>query len=145
MIPKEQIEVNVCSAYIKYVQALFPEEIEESRRYVHILRIRAWQLKRRKLKLTERVEDLSTLRHGFFEAERFYFDFIGAHSMDAVEAEIYEILQLIAIEFHTEIADIEAQHPELRADFARDKERYRQMWNFYVTEANELKQEAGAI
>ena len=146
MISKEQIEVNVCAAYCNYVQELFPIEIEESKRYLFILQIRLWQLKRRKMKLTHRVEDLHTLRHGFFEAERFFFDFLDEHTTDQVEQEVLEIMQLVAIEFTSEIAEIEAAHPGLRAQFAHDKEALRLHWNHYVTEANELRDyEADAL
>lgn len=134
MISKEQIELNVCRAYIRHVREQFPVETYLSRRYLHILSIREWQLKRRLRKLPATLTNRETLLHGHREAERFLLDIDGGDRKDVI-AEIEDILQAVAVEFFAEIQQIERQHPEMKAEFSREREEYRAMWNFYVEEA----------
>ena len=138
MISVPQIELNVCRAYIRHVKERFPTGTYLSNRYLLILQIREWQLKRKLLKKPITLENLQTLKTGYRDAERFLFDIDSGHPKETVQ-EINDILQLIAHEFHSEIVQIEAQHPELDREFAREREEYRQMWNFYVTEAREAE------
>ena len=134
----DEIDLNICSRYIEHVQACFPEVIEESKRYIHVLKIRQWQL-RRSVRNLHRVEDLETLRFGFYECERFFHDYLNENSSDATEKRVIEILQLVASELHAEIIEIEWQYPELRLQFAHDKEVLRLRWNAYVEDALETK------
>jgi hypothetical protein len=138
MISKEQIELNVCRAYIKHVKERFPVGTYLSDRYLLILQIRQWQLKKKLLKKPATLTTRQTLLHGHREAERFLFDIDSGDRKDVI-SEIEDILQAIAVEFFAEVQQIEALHPELRAEFAREREEYRQMWNFYVTEALEAE------
>jgi hypothetical protein len=129
-----QIELNVCRDYIRHVKEQFPIKTYLSNRYVLILEIREWQLKRRLLKLPATLTNRETLLHGHREAERFLLDIDGGDRKDII-AEIENILQALAVEFFAEIQQIERQHPEMAAEFAREREEYRQQWNFYVSEA----------
>jgi hypothetical protein len=138
MISEDQIALNICTSYIARVQERFTEETDVSRRYQHILKIRKWQLQRA-VKNLSRLEDLETLRHGHFLAQQFYFDFADETSKDRAQINLIDILQAIAVEFHCELMQIEAEHPELRAQFAREKEKYRLWWNHFVQDAEELK------
>ncbi len=134
MLSNEQIALNVMSLYIQRITEQFPKPTYLSEKYLHVLKIREWQLRRRKMKRPQSIDDLPTLRHGHHTAECLYLDIDRGSSRELV-AEIQNILQLVALEFHAEIVDIEAQHPEHRARFARDKEEIRLRWNHYVEEA----------
>lgn len=134
MISNEQIALNVLRVYIQHIHGLFPPGVYLAERYLFILQIREWQLKRMMLKKVPTLENLQTLKTGHRSAEQFLFDIDGGGRKDVI-AEIEDILQLIALEFHKEIGQIEAQHPELRAEFAREREEYRLGWNNYVREA----------
>ncbi|SNS77683.1 hypothetical protein SAMN05421770_102279 [Granulicella rosea] len=134
MISLPQIELNVVRAYIQHVQARFPAGHYLNDRYVQILKIREWQLRRRLLNETGTLADLEPLNTGHREAERFLFDVDKGSRKDVIR-EINDILQLIAMEFFAEITTIEAQHPHLGQEFAREQEAYRLMWNSYVEEA----------
>jgi hypothetical protein len=133
MISIEQIEVNICTAFIAHVRAQFPTETHLSTRYIFILEVREWQLKRKLLNLTPTLNTRSTLLTGHRNAEKFLFDIDRGNDKTAI-AEVEDILQEIAIEFFAEIQQIEAHYPEERAEFAREKEEHRLMWNNYVTE-----------
>jgi hypothetical protein len=134
MISKEQIEMNIIRAYIEHIKERFPVGTYLSSRYLLILEIRQWQLKRKLLKKPATLTTRKTLLHGHREAERFLFDIDSGDRKDVI-SEIEDILQAIAVEFFAEIQQIEAQHPELDKEFAREREEYRLMWNFYVEEA----------
>ena len=134
MISTAQIELNVIHTYMQNVQDRCPKGEYLSGRYIHILKIREWQLKRKLLNRPGTLTDLETLKTGHREAERFLLDIHGGTRKDVIR-EIEDILQLIALEFFAEIAAIEDQHPHMRQEFAREKETYRLMWNHYVEEA----------
>lgn len=133
MITNQQIALNVTSAYIALVKEQFPEDDYHAGCYLFIIQIREWQLKRKLRNKIATLDDLQTLKTGHRKAEKLYLDLdLDEGSPDAAIREISHILQLIAIEFHAEIVQIEAQHPHLRAEFAREREQYRLMWNDYV-------------
>jgi hypothetical protein len=133
MISAAQIDLNVAQAYSRYIRAKFTQDNYLASRYLFVLQIREGQLERKLLKRVATLENLQTLKTGHRAAERFYLDISGGSPRQTVH-EISEILQSIAVEFHAEIAQIEAEHPHLRAEFAREREEYRLMWNDYVTE-----------
>jgi hypothetical protein len=136
MISNDQIELNVCRAYIEHVRARFPAGVYYADRYLLILQIREWQLRRRLLKLPATLTTRETLLTGHRSAEKFLLD-IDVGEDKKLIAEIEDILQSIAVEFFAEIQQIEHQHPEMAAEFAREKEEYRLMWNDYVTDTLE--------
>ena len=138
MISKDQIALNVMALYIERIRKQFATPTYLADQYLLILQIREWQLKRRLLGLCGRLEDLQPLRTGHHNAEVLHLE-IGIGSRKELVTEIQNILQLLALEFHSEIVEIEAKHPEHRAEFARDKELIRLRWNNYV----EQRQEAG--
>jgi len=139
MISAAQIDLNVAQAYSRYIQNRFPKDDYLAGRYLSILQIREWQLKRKLLGKVATLNNLETLKHGHRSAEKFHLDISGGSPQETVH-EISEILQSIALEFHAEIVQIESQHPQLRAEFAREREEYRLLWNGYVTEAQETAQ-----
>jgi hypothetical protein len=133
-----QIELNVTQAYIRHIQETFDRDDYYAGRYLFILQIREWQLKRKLLNKPVTLENLQTLKTGHRNAEKFYLDLdLDEDSTDPAVRKISQILQLIAIEFHAEIVEIEVQHPDMRAEFAREREEYRLMWNDYVKDAQE--------
>ena len=134
MISIAQIELNICREYIRHLKETFAPDGYFENRYLQILRIREWQLRRRLLKCIATLDDLQTLKTGHREAERFLLDIDQGSRKDLI-AEINDILQLIALEFFAEIQQIEEQHPERKAEFAGEREAYRLMWNDYVRDA----------
>ena len=138
MISVEQIELNICREYIRRVKETVSANAYYANRYLLILKIREWQLRRKLLSRVATLEDLQTLKHGHREAERFLLD-IDQGSRKDVIAEIESILQLVGLEFFAEIQQIESQHPERRAEFAQEREAYRLMWNSYVEDALEAE------
>jgi hypothetical protein len=138
MLSIPQIELNITQAYIRHIQNGFAKGDYFASNYLFILQIREWQLKRKLLKKPVTLENLQTLKTGHRSAEKLYLDLdLDEGSPDVAVRKISQILQLIAIEFHAEIVQIEAQHPHLRAVFAREREEYRLMWNDYVEDAAE--------
>lgn len=138
MLSIPQIELNVTQAYIRHIQKTFAKDDYFAGCYLFILQIREWQQKRKLLKKPVTLENLQTLKTGHRSTEKLYLDLdLDEGSPDAAVRELSQILQLIAIEFHAEIVQIEAQHPYLRAEFAREREEYRLMWNDYVEDAQE--------
>ena len=138
MIGLAQIELNVCREYIRRVKETVSGNAYYANRYLLILEIREWQLRRKLLRRVATLEDLQTLKHGHREAERFLLD-IDRGTRKAVIAEIESILQLIGLEFFAEIQQIETQHPERMSEFAQEREAYRLMWNAYVEDALEAE------
>ena len=136
MISIPQIELNVCREYVQRIEEKFPTGSSLSDRYLFILRIYEWQLRRKLLKQAGTLDNRKTLLTGHREAERFLFD-LDVGSRKDVIAQIEDILQSIAVEFHAEIVEIESRHPDLRAEFAREKEEYRALWNSYIRDAKE--------
>ena len=134
MISIPYIQLNVCREYIRRVKDTFPTDSGSAyyaQQFLFILQIREWQLKRELLNRPGTMDDLATLKTGQREAEHLNFA-ISVGSRKDVIAEIETILQLVALEFHAEITHIEEQHPELRAEFAYEREEHRLMWNDYV-------------
>jgi hypothetical protein len=138
MISIAQIELNVCREYIRRVKETVASDAYYANRFLLILQIREWQLKRKLLNRLATLDDLQTLKHGHREAERFLLD-IDKDSRKDVIAEIETILQLLGLEFFAEIQQIEEQHPERKAEFAQEREAYRLMWNAYVKDAQEAE------
>ncbi len=139
MISIPQIELNVCQAYIARVRESLPPGNPVGEKYLLLLSIREWQLKRRLLKRVATLDDLQTLKTGHREAEAFLLE-ISIGSNKKVIAEIEAVLQSIGIEFFAEIQAIEDAHPHLRAEFAREREVYRIMWNHHVAAEAELQE-----
>jgi hypothetical protein len=125
--------------YIRRTREKFPKDNYLGGRYLFILEISEWQQKRKLMKKVATLENLQTLKTGHRAAERFNLDISGGRPQETVQ-EISEILQLIAVEFHAEIVQIESEHPQLKAEFAQEREEYRLMWNGYVTEKQETAQ-----
>ncbi|CAN5750716.1 hypothetical protein BH10ACI4_BH10ACI4_16970 [soil metagenome] len=135
MLSIPQIELNVCRAYIRHVDS-FPIQNDLCHRYRFILKIYEWQLKRKLLKMPLTLDNLQTLKTGHRTIELFLLEIDGGSRKDII-AEIESILQSIAVAFHEEIVAIQAQHPERRAELAREQERYRLMWNAHVEDTLE--------
>lgn len=137
MISAAQMQLNIHSDYIRHVREMFPAESPISNRYLFILQIRQWQLKRKMLR-PGTVADLATLRTGHHEAECLSF-VLDKGSNKALVKEIQNILQLIALELFREITEIESRHPENKAEFACDREDFRLRWNHFVEEQEDLE------
>ena len=135
MIPRTQIAVNVINAYIEKMEKQFvnPSELTDS--YIHVLRVREWQLLCRLNDLPQTLASRAILLDAHREAEQFLLTIDSSDRKDVI-AEISNILNLIAIEFFADIKDIEGQHPSMRADFDMEQENYRIRWNAHAPEVN---------
>jgi hypothetical protein len=96
MISKEQIEVNICRAYIQYVKDGFPSGACYADRYLFILRIREWQLKLKLRNVPLKLEHFSTLKQGIREAGRF-LDEVSESEPRLIVQEISDILRRLIL------------------------------------------------
>jgi hypothetical protein len=126
MIYREQIELNVCRAYIRRVQEKFPSGTYMSNRFLLILQIREWQLKRRLRKIPLKIDELSTLKTGIREAEIFLHEIAGGEPKWVAE-EITEILCAVILELIKEVVHTEEALPHLKPYFDRERAEYRRM------------------
>ena len=126
MISREQIELNVHNLYIEQVREQFPAGSYYSNRYLLILQIREWQLKRRLRKIPLLLDQLGTLKHGIREAERFLHEIANGEPKWVAE-EIADILCAIILELTKEVVHTEERYPELKPEFDRERAQYRKM------------------
>lgn len=126
MISREQIELNVCRGYIQRVQETFPAGAYYADRYLLILQIREWQLKRHLKRVPVTLDELPTLKHGIRSAELFLEQINGGEPR-WVAGEIAGILCAVILEFTKEIVHTEELHPELKPAFDRERAQYRAM------------------
>ena len=126
MISIPQIELNVCNAYIAYLKDKFPVPSYESKKFMFILEIYRWQLRRRVRNIPLKLDQLDTLKTGVRNAEDFLL-MIDGGSPRAVAEEIAEILRSIILELTEEIVVNEELYPELKPAFDLERRQYRAM------------------
>lgn len=127
MISIPQIELNVCLAYQARIRETFPVPTYESEKFLLILRIYEWQLKRRQAKKAATWDELATLKHGVRQAEWFIHELQDRTEHDDIAKEIHEVLWEIVVELTQDIMANEALYPELKPAFNREREQYRRM------------------
>jgi hypothetical protein len=130
MISNQQIQLNVCSEFIRQWQetpgAEPPEQDEE--RFLMVLKIREWQLRRVCKSDVLKMEHLPTLRHGVRTAE------LVLHSLQdrppsPEAAELTSLLWMIVMQLTVEIVRTEEQFPHLKDAFDRERAEYRRMYD----------------
>ena len=126
MISVPQIQLNICRDYIRHVREIFSTSTYESDRFILILQIREWQLKRRVRNLPLSLDNLQTLKTGIREAEVFLHSLTGGQPKSVAD-EIADILRLVILELTKEIIHTEEMYPALKPIFDRERAEYRRI------------------
>ena len=140
MLSIRQINLNVCTAYITWVQELYADNLAEADRLLLVLNIYQWHLRRYADRKPATPDQMGTMKHEIRQSELLLEDIhenepemmqgwhVGCKEKNQAQR-LANLMWEIIMELTMEVQENEALYPALKPEFDRERASYRKMKN----------------